>query len=367
MFIIYCSLLCLVSVILLFVAVIRKRNMHIWLPAYVKQSMSGRKTTDDTVHIYLAITDHYEPFYGNADRNTAMQRVKVWAEKYPRIAAKHQDIYGKVPRHSFFYPIEEYDKEVMDVIADICGKGFGDVEIHLHHDNDNSENLRNTLNDFKNLLFEKHGLLRKENGTIVYGFIHGNWALDNSRPDGKWCGVNDELTILKETGCYADFTMPSAPDVTQSKIVNTVYFAPDDPNRPKSYDKGIPVKEGYWNDRDLLLIPGPLGINWSYRKWGIIPRIEIAELSHDNIVVHERIDFWVKNGVSIAGKENHRFIKLHTHGAQAQNTDLLLNGELEKIWLYLEKNYNDGKKFSLHYVTAYEMYEMIKKLAHNEA
>ena len=34
-------------------------------------------------------------------------------------------------------------------------------------------------------LTDDHGLLRQQDGRTVFGFIHGNWALDNSRPDGK--------------------------------------------------------------------------------------------------------------------------------------------------------------------------------------
>ena len=40
-------------------------------------------------------------------------------------------------------------------------------------------------------------------GVIVYGFMHGNWALDNSLPNGQ-CTVNNELDILRKTGCWSD-------------------------------------------------------------------------------------------------------------------------------------------------------------------
>ena len=54
------------------------------------------------------------------------------------------------------------------------------------------------------------------NGRVVFGFIHGNWALDNSRPDGKYCGLNNEITLLRDLGCYADFTMPSGASPTRA-------------------------------------------------------------------------------------------------------------------------------------------------------
>jgi hypothetical protein len=51
-------------------------------------------------------------------------------------------------------------------------------------------------------LHQRHGLLRKDpvTGQVLYAFIHGNWALCNSRPDGRWCGVKEEIKILLETG-----------------------------------------------------------------------------------------------------------------------------------------------------------------------
>jgi hypothetical protein len=45
--------------------------------------------------------------------------------------------------------------------------------------------------------------------TIRFGFIHGNWALDNSLPHGKSCGLDSEIALLRDLGCYGDFTMPS--------------------------------------------------------------------------------------------------------------------------------------------------------------
>ncbi len=53
-----------------------------------------------------------------------------------------------------------------------------------------------------------HGVVSAAVGRPAWAFIHGNWALANGRPDGRWCGVDDELALLHELGCYADFTFP---------------------------------------------------------------------------------------------------------------------------------------------------------------
>ena len=124
------------------------------------------------------------------------------------------------------------------MLATQVREGYFDFEIHLHHDNDTETSLRQKLVGFKKTLFHRHGLLRKDPSMaeIIHGFIHGNWALDNSRRDGRLCGVNNELIVLKETGCYADFTFPSAPSDTQTAKINSLYYATDDPEKPKSHN-----------------------------------------------------------------------------------------------------------------------------------
>ena len=190
---------------------LKSRNMHIWILAYLSQRLSPARSVAGKKHIYFCLADHYEPYFKKVDQATARGLVDTWVSQYEAIASRHTDSFGKHPQHSYFYPEEEYDEYVLDKLKTLCEQGYGDVDIHLHHDNDTAENLAKTLNAFKELLHSKHGLLRKnEHGDIVYGFIHGNWALDNSRPDGRWCGVNNELDVLLETGCVYDMTMPSA-------------------------------------------------------------------------------------------------------------------------------------------------------------
>ncbi|MFC1831684.1 hypothetical protein ACFL0S_06650 [Thermodesulfobacteriota bacterium] len=65
---------------------------------------------------------------------------------------KHRDSIGNTPRHCFIYLEEGYRKELLNQITELCHNGYGETEVHLHHDNDTPENLRRTLADFKNKL-----------------------------------------------------------------------------------------------------------------------------------------------------------------------------------------------------------------------
>ena len=162
------------------------------------------------------------------------------------------------PPVQLFYPQEEYRRELLDGIAEMVRLGVGDVEVHLHHDNEQRDSFIRKVTEFCRRLTDDHGLLRQQDGRTVFGFIHGNWALDNSRPDGKCCGLNGEIALLRDLGCYADFTMPSLPSATQGRIVNQIYWCTNNSdNRPESFDRGIEATVGGGRRGDLLMITGP--------------------------------------------------------------------------------------------------------------
>jgi hypothetical protein len=355
----------LIALIVVLVLALRSRNMHYWFASYVRQAGTRTHALLPGTTIYVAVADHFEPFGGGVARDRAYDRMQEWFDRYPAIASRHVDSVGRHPQHTFFYPIEEYDPHVLDQLADLVRRGFGDVDVHYHHDGDTAEGLRAALLGFNRTLRDRHGLLREAGGVIPYCFVHGNWALDNSRPDGRWCGVDNEIQVLIDTGCVADFTLPSAPSDTQTRTINSIYFARGRDGHRKSHDKGRVAAIGAWSEPDeLLLVQGPLGINWKSRKAGLVPRIENAEISADAPPTPERVRLWSSLSPRLKGAERHVFIKLHTHGAEDPTLKSLLGGDLDCMWTELEKQYRDTPGMTLRYVSAWEMYSIIRDLAH---
>jgi hypothetical protein len=335
-------------------------NTLYWTPSYFFGKFENLMSRIKPEHIYFCICDHFEPYWNSANKNTARKRIRRWVDEYPKVADKNRDSNGLPLKYTFFYPEEEYDKNDLDELANLYYGGFGEVEVHLHHDNDTPENLRKTLLDYKKRLHEAHGLLSydKKTGEIVYGFIHGNWALDNSRPDRRWCGVNNELTILQKTGCYADFTMPSAPDPTQTKKVNSIYYAVDDQKKPKSHNTGKDARV-YSKRQGLLMVQGPISLNWRSRKWGIFPKIENGGLYENFPPNADRIAQWFDSCIHVKGAPAHIFIKIYTHGCQEKNMKMLFDddGLLRLFEGLAEKSYCLGAK--IHFVSAREMVNQI--------
>ena len=329
-----------------------------WLPHFFQRELSFLLKMKRPKHLFFAICDHFEPYWGNATEVQARKRLGTWINEYPKIAAKYKDADGHTLKYSFFYPEEEYKKQDLDILSDFCRSGWGEVEVHLHHHNDTSDNLRRTLLDYKKRLHEVHGQLsvNKVTQEISYGFIHGNWALDNSRPDGKWCGVNDEITILQETGCFADFTMPSAPCTTQTRKVNSIYHAIDDPRKPKSHDWGMEAVVGT-KQKGLLMIQGPLGLRCSGNllHW----KIENGGLQGNNPPTKSRIEYWLNRNIHITGFEHGVFVRLYTHGTQEGVMDMLFSKDgFEQLFSGLE-TLTAEKGVALHYLSARELTNIV--------
>ena len=305
------------------------RNAQIWLPGYLKSRLreAFRRPPAGKGRVWIAIADHFEPYYLNPGDETARGRVELWARHWPAIAARHRDSTGSPPIYTFYYPQEEYRPELLDPLAEMTRAGIGDVDIHIHHDGEGEQNFVDRMSGFIETLHVRHGLLRKHQDRLVFGFIHGNWALDNSRPDGRWCGLNNEITLLRNLGCYADFTMPSGASPTQSRILNTIYWTTDDPARPRSYDRGVPVVPGVAGSGDLLMVPGPFCLRWRKR---LVPRMDAGELAAYDLPDAYRVKRWIDVAPRVG---NDLFVKLFTHGAQERNSAvLLLQGALDETF-----------------------------------
>jgi hypothetical protein len=336
-----------------------RRNVFQWLPSYLAWRPEPFNP-DQPLHLYFCFVDHYEPLWNGADEATGKERVLRWVNEYPRLVDQFRDSNGRPAQHSFFFPAEEYRPVYLDLLKKLCESGYGDVEIHLHHNNDTEANFLASMEAFIEQL-QGHGFLLNRDRRYRFGFIHGNWCLDNSRRDGCWCGINNEIDLLIKLGCYADFTYPSAPDETQPAMVNSIYYCRDDVNKPKSYNRGrLSLVGRAAEDDELCMITGPLGLNTRSRKFGLIPRIENGNVAGGMRADEARVRHWFDLGARVHGAPNHVFVKVHTHGTQERVYDAVLGDQARGMYKALSGMQRDGVK--MHFVTAYEMWQQIRAL-----
>ncbi len=343
-----------------------KKELHLWLGAWLEDRARKavlRRTRSwgrrPTRHLLFAVCDHYEPLHGNVGFDRGMERVTAWQTRYPEMARRFRDADGRPPRHSYFFPGEQYDPRFLEPLGEMTAAGLGEVEVHLHHDGDTRETLRvsleKTLRDLGN-----HGVIARarKDGKPAWAFIHGNWCLANARRDGRWCGVDDEVELLWELGCYCDLTFPSAPDESQPGIVNSIYYPRGDVRRRRAYEDGEPVGVGTPRQDRLLIIEGPVAI--ALRPGKPVPRIESGSLEASDPPSEARLATWVDQEVSVRGRPEWVFVKVHTHGAPEKNAQVMLGEKMERLHEALGRTHNDGKDWKLHYVTAREMYNVAR-------
>ena len=312
-----------------------RRTLHLWLPGYVAAKVRALAAHRVAIRrVWVTLADHFEPWWRGADDRTAIERVQRWVDRWPAIASRHVDAAGRPACYTFFYPEEQYHPAALDALSCLVERGIADVEVQLHHDRDTASAFVERVGRFVDTLHTRHALLRRDEEGIRFGFIHGDWALDNALPDGRACGLDNEITLLRGLGCYADFTLPAAPSPAQTRIVNTIYWATDDPLGPRSHDTGVPVVRHGAIAGDLLMVPGPLTVN--FREWWrpLVPRLEVGELGGHCHPTPHRVALWKRAAPRIGGD---LFLKLFAHGApEAQAFPLLADdGVIDRALTYL--------------------------------
>jgi hypothetical protein len=340
-------------------------ELHLWVPGWLADRARKRGVAAgvrEAPHLLFSVCDHYEPLHGGASLEQGVARVAAWRSRYPEMAAGFVDDDGRSPRHSWFYPGEQYDPRLVEPLGEMCERGLGEVEVHLHHDGDTRETLRASLEKTLEDL-GSHGVIarRRITGRPAWAFIHGNWCLANARRDGRYCGVDDEMDLLYELGCYVDLTFPSAPDGCQPGLVNTIFYPRGDVRLRRAYEDAERVRVGTPLRDRLLLIEGPIAL--ARRPGTLKPRIESAALDASDPPTAARLRTWIDQWVHVEGRPEWVFVKVHTHGAPEKNAEVMLGErvrELHRALAACRDGSFDGRRWKLHYLTAREMYNVAR-------
>jgi hypothetical protein len=334
-----------------------------------------RLTADsESSHLIFIIANHFEPAYNvepNEDGGLGIPlsweeqavRLERWCKQARAIGSAVTDHDGTPLRHTNFYPGEQYHARLLDTLAELQADGFGEVEIHLHHGitaPDTAANLRRALEEFRDTLAERHKCLSRFNngGQPRYAFVHGNWALANSNHD-RFCGVDSEMQILAETGCYADLTLPSAPDRSQVSRINALYQCGLPLDKAAPHRRGPDVKIG-----DKLKLPlimgGPLILDLSRRRYGVpIPRLDTGVLSEKYPLNIDRLDHWRSANISVRGRPDWVFIKLYCHGFFPEDESVVIGDDLRNFFTRVIELGERTERYKVHFATAREAFNMV--------
>jgi len=313
------------------------------------------------VHLILAVADHFEPAIDPEDgqkrvsRSEQERRLEWWRKEYPKAADRWRDSEGRPFVHTYFYPAEQYDEGLLEILADHCHSGWGETEVHLHHgvtEPDTPENTRRMLSEFRDRLAYRHRCLAREEGSDLprYCFVHGNFALANSA-EGQYCGVDSEMKILAETGCYADLTLPTAPgDPAQTAKINSLYECALPIEKRAPQRRGLDLRLGRAPQTLPIVVQGPLLVTLTSSLARRSLFIDNGAITAPHPMSLERLSSWVH----VHGRPDWLFIKLHCHGMDPTQKDVVIGAAFGRFLEELAGG-AESRKETLHFVTAREM------------
>ncbi len=333
------------------------------LPAATRHGLRPRAS--GPVHLIIALADHFEPAIDptsgqkRVPRDEQLRRLAFWTREYPKAIDRLRDDDGRPFVHTYFYPAEQYDEEILEMLADHCHAGWGEIEIHLHHGiphADTAENTRRLLTEFRDHLAFRHGCLSVDEGNKQprYAFVHGNFALANSA-NGRFCGVDSEMQILAETGCYADLTLPSGFwHPAQTAKINSIYECALPLDQPAPHRKGRNLAVGRARVTLPLIVQGPLVADVGKTVRSARPAIENGAITGSAPMTLGRLALWKKARVCVTGRPEWLFIKLHCHGMDPTQQGSVIGSVFRNFLDELVTGAGDRQE-TLHFVTAREM------------
>lgn len=333
-----------------------------WLvryPIWRLQEIFSRSSAVEPTHIVFLIANHFEPGIGD----DGLFRLEKWCEVARSTGERIRDHDGTAFRHTNFFPAEQYDRRQLDMLASLQAGGYGEVEVHFHHGVERPDTPDKTcriLEEFRDTLAFDHKCLSRETPSAGprYGFVHGNWALANSA-GGRFCGVDSEMQILANTGCYADFTLPSAPDESQVPKLNAIYQCGHPLDEPKPHRSGPDLRVGD-HPKFPIIFTGPLVFDWSRRVRGLpVPRIDDGALAQNYPLDLERFRRWRSARISILGRPNWIFIKLYCHAFFEWDQDAMIGGQLCRFMDEVLNMAEQSRKFKVHFMSAREAFNLV--------
>ena len=83
-----------------------------------------------------------------------------------------------------------------------------------------------------------------------------------------------------------------------------------------------------------------------------------------NLFNDSKVNIWENANICVEGKPEWKFIKIFTHGALEKNHDAVFGKNAKLLFNQIIQKYKNNNKYLLHFVTAREMYNIIKAAEH---
>jgi hypothetical protein len=165
------------------------------------------------------------------------------------------------------------------------------------------------------------------------------------------------MQILADTGCYADMTLPAAAfHRAQTAKINSLYECALPLKEQAPHRKGKDLESGRAPRIFPLIVQGPLLPAFaSGRRW---ISIENGALTRSNPPSISRLKLWKRAAISVHGRPDWLFIKLHCHGMDVTQQASVVGEPMRQFLASLVEGAAERNEI-LHFVSAREMVNII--------
>jgi hypothetical protein len=329
------------------------RGFENWLPA-LRRKQRPIENALGTRHVMIAICNRFERSEKAAqDGKPAL--LENWRRDLSRLADEFHDAQGIAPRHTFFLPVEEAEAAWVPELGELCRPAGNEIELMTPYPIESAERLREIIQRSKERLARQGWLARDKAGAVRYGFVQGAKASNSPR-------LISHQAILRETGCYASFLPPELVHDVPPEFDNSLCYAyeHDLKDRPRDLRRVRAEREPRIEEGDgLLMVPPPFARDWNRKKFGLVPDLEMSELSAAKPPSRERLRLWLDCRITVEARPNWVFITLHTNGLEPENSKMLLGEPMRKFYRTLTKVAAEDESLRFHCVTAREFINIL--------
>jgi hypothetical protein len=167
------------------------------------------------------------------------------------------------------------------------------------------------------------------------------------------------MQILADTGCYADFTLPSVPHQTQVPRINAIYSCGNPLPEARPHKSGPSVSVGRQPTLPIIFT-GPLVFNWSRRIRSVpVPRVDDGALAKNYPMDLKRLQRWFNARISVVGRPEWVFIKLYSHGFFDWDQEAMIGPELRRFMTEVLDYGARTDRFDVYFASAREAFNMV--------
>jgi hypothetical protein len=167
------------------------------------------------------------------------------------------------------------------------------------------------------------------------------------------------MKVLAETGCYADFTLPTGVlHPAQTAKINSLYECALPLEQAAPHKKGTDLSAGRVPRIFPLIVQGPLLADFGRSRHPFRPAFEAGAITQSNSMSLRRLALWKQARIHVAGRPDWLFIKLHCHSMDPNHRDAVVGSAFRR---FLEELVGgaEQRKETLHFVTTREMANII--------